>query len=111
MAKQLESYVEGRWVQGSGEGTPIINPTTEGMIAETSTAGIDFEAALQHARQGGAALRQMTFAERGTLLGDLAKAIHEYRAELVLQGPWPSTERSARSSVIVECLLMVIWSN
>ncbi len=43
MAKQLESYVEGRWVQGSGEGTPIINPTTEGMIAETSTAGIDFE--------------------------------------------------------------------
>ncbi|MDP6930714.1 MAG: 3,4-dehydroadipyl-CoA semialdehyde dehydrogenase [Planctomycetota bacterium] len=83
MAKQLESYVEGRWVQGSGEGTPIINPTTEEMIAETSTAGIDFEAALQHARQGGAALRQMTFAERGTLLGDLAKAIHEYRAELL----------------------------
>ncbi|MBJ95819.1 MAG: aldehyde dehydrogenase [Rickettsiales bacterium] len=81
--KQLKSYVGGAWVTGTGAPRALYNPCTEQVIAETSTDGIDFAAALAYARQGGAALRAMTFAERGRLLGDLANAWHGYRDELL----------------------------
>jgi oxepin-CoA hydrolase/3-oxo-5,6-dehydrosuberyl-CoA semialdehyde dehydrogenase len=70
-------------MDGAGEARPLYNPTTEAVIAETTTQGFDYEAALNYARKSGAALRQMTFAERGALLGALAKALHEYRDELL----------------------------
>ena len=68
MTTRLKSYVEGRWVDGGGEGKPLFNPTTEEVVAESSTRGIDFAAALDYARKGGATLRKMTFEERGELL-------------------------------------------
>jgi len=82
--KTLQSYVEGRWVAGSGQGRPLYNPMTEELIAEASTEGIDMGAAVTYARtRGGAALREMTFADRGRLLGEMAKAIHSIRDELL----------------------------
>ena len=83
MTTRLKSYVEGRWVEGVGEGTPLFNPTTEEVVAECSTQGIDFAAALEYGRKGGAALRKMTFQERGELLLALSNAIYEYRNELL----------------------------
>ncbi len=81
--KQLKSYVSGQWTSGSGTPRPLYNPCTEEVIAETSTEGIDFAAALQFARSAGPALRAMTFAQRGEMLGALASAWHEYRDELL----------------------------
>jgi 3,4-dehydroadipyl-CoA semialdehyde dehydrogenase len=40
----------------------LVNPSTEEPLAEASTEGLDFAAALEHARdRGGPALRAMTF--------------------------------------------------
>ena len=85
--KQLRSYVGGKWVTGTGAPRPLYNPPTEEVIAETSTEGIDFAAALQFARSGGAALRAMTFEQRGEMLGALAKAWYEFRDELLQLSP------------------------
>ena len=81
--KQLQSFVGGKWVSGSGTPRPLYNPTTEEVIAETSTDGIDFQATLEYARSGGAALREMTFEQRGEMLGALAKAWHAHRDDLL----------------------------
>jgi 3,4-dehydroadipyl-CoA semialdehyde dehydrogenase len=84
MTRILRSYVEGKWVEGTGERARLVNPTTEEVLAESSTEGIDFAAALDYARtKGNPALRELTFVERGKLLSGMATAIHEHREELV----------------------------
>ena len=84
MARRLSSYVCGEWVEGTGGFAELVNPTTEEVLAETSTGGVDFGAVLDHARtKGNPALRSMTFAERGAVIGGLSKAIHEHREELI----------------------------
>jgi oxepin-CoA hydrolase/3-oxo-5,6-dehydrosuberyl-CoA semialdehyde dehydrogenase len=82
--KTLKSYVCGRWVEGEGEREKLVNPTTEEVLAEAGSKGVDFEAALEYARErGNPALREMSFASRGRLLGEMSKAIHAHREELV----------------------------
>jgi 3,4-dehydroadipyl-CoA semialdehyde dehydrogenase len=82
--KTLASYINGSWVVGTGPAQTLYNPATEEAIAETSTEGIDFAAAVDYARtRGGPALRALTFAERGKLLQRMAKAIHDAREELL----------------------------
>ncbi len=57
--------------------------TTGEVIAEASSAGIDFAAALDHAREvGGPALRALTFHERAGLLKALAKRLAACKEEL-----------------------------
>ncbi|MCB9730404.1 MAG: 3,4-dehydroadipyl-CoA semialdehyde dehydrogenase [Deltaproteobacteria bacterium] len=82
--QRLESYLGGRWVAGSGDGAVLVNPSTEEPLARTSSEGLDLGAALAHGRQvGGAALRAMTFAERGAMLGALSEAVVAARNELL----------------------------
>lgn len=82
--QQLESYLEGKWVQGSGGEETLVNPATEEALAVTSTEGLDRAAALSWARTtGGPALRKMTFADRAGALKAIAKLIHENRDELL----------------------------
>lgn len=70
---ELESFLEGKWQRGEGLRAKLINPVTEETVATASSAGIDFDAALDYARnKGGAALRALTFAQRGALLGQIA---------------------------------------
>ncbi len=87
MTKILQSYLSGQWVAGTGRTSTLHNPTTGAVVAETSTAGLDFGAALEFARtQGGPALRELSFAQRGELLSAMASALHEHRAELLALG-------------------------
>jgi oxepin-CoA hydrolase/3-oxo-5,6-dehydrosuberyl-CoA semialdehyde dehydrogenase len=80
----LKSYLRGEWVSGKGRATALYNPTTEEAIAEASTEGLDFGAALEHARKvGGPALRAATFAQRGAWLDALSKALHARRDALL----------------------------
>jgi oxepin-CoA hydrolase/3-oxo-5,6-dehydrosuberyl-CoA semialdehyde dehydrogenase len=82
--KRLASYLCGEWQSGQGPFATLVNPATEEPLAETSSAGLDLAAALAHARDvGGPALRALTFAERGGILGALARAIHGGREELI----------------------------
>ena len=80
----LRSHVEDRWFEGKEPFATLVNPATEEPLARTSTAGIDFGRALEHARsRGGPALREMTFAQRGELLRRWSKALHARRDELI----------------------------
>jgi len=79
----LSSFVQDAWVQGQGALAPLFNPATEEELARTGTGGVDFGAALEHARRSGQALRELTFAERGAALRALSKALHAHRDELI----------------------------
>src|SRR5262245_49132204 len=80
----LASHLAGTWSNGSGSRTPLVNPATEEVLAEVSTGGHDLAAAFAHARGAGVReLGALTFAQRGALLGSLAKAIHGAREELI----------------------------
>ena len=74
--KTLQSFVGGRWVDGNGARSTLVNPATEEPLAEVAAAGpSELERALAFARdRGGAALRALTFAERGELLKALSQA-------------------------------------
>lgn len=73
---RLESYLGGEWKAGNGEARPLVNPVTGAKIAEADSSGLDLQAALDHARvAGGAALRNITFAERGALLKSVADVL------------------------------------
>lgn len=80
----LQSYVAGEWVAGSGKKSVLVNPTTEEPLAETSTEGVDFAGAVAFARrEGGNALRALTFAQRGEVLRAMSRVIHANRDALI----------------------------
>jgi oxepin-CoA hydrolase/3-oxo-5,6-dehydrosuberyl-CoA semialdehyde dehydrogenase len=70
---KLENYVLGNWIKGDGEGQPLYNAVNGQIIANATTKGLDFASILDYGRQkGSAALRKMTFQERGRMLKALA---------------------------------------
>lgn len=80
----IESFVAGRWIAGRGPGQPLIDPTTGVELARASTDGIDFAAALAHARDvGGPALRRLSYGERAQLLRAVADCLAARRADYV----------------------------
>ena len=84
MTRTLRSYLCDGWVVGEGRAATLVDATTEAPLATSSTAGLDFGAALAHGRTvGGPALRALTFAERGAILRQLSEAIVGARKELL----------------------------
>ena len=80
----LRSFVAGRWHEATDGFSSLYDPSTEAEIARASSAGIDFGAALDHARQvGGPALRAMSINERGEMLLAASKALQAIRDELI----------------------------
>ena len=81
---ELASFISGSWQKGSGKKSELVNPSTEEVIATTSTEGLDFAAALSFARTtGGPNLRAMSFVQRGEMLRAMSRAIHAKRDELI----------------------------
>ena len=84
MSAKLKSFVGGKWQVGSGRSVTLLNPATEEPLAETSTGGIDFAAALEFARKvGGPTLRSLSFAERAEKLQALYEALFAHREEFI----------------------------
>jgi len=82
--RTLKSFVCGAWHEARDGFVTLVDPATEQPVARASSAGIDFAAALAHARDvGGPALRDRTLAERGALLKAMSKALYERRDELL----------------------------
>ena len=78
----LRSYVGGRWY-APDSGTPVYDAVTGETVAEVSSAGIDFGAALDYGRAtGGPALRELTFHERAALAKAAGGLLREHRDEL-----------------------------
>ena len=79
---KLPNYVSGQWKEGAGAGEPLFDPVTGDELGRTSSQGVDWRAALDHARsQGGPALRQATYRERADLLAKIADALTANRDE------------------------------
>lgn len=71
--KTVENYILGRWEQGSGVEYTARHAITGEALYEVSSKGLDYAAVLDYGRTvGGAALRKMTFQERGRMLKALA---------------------------------------
>src|SRR5271157_6334981 len=79
---KLQSYVGGEWRGGRDLGVPLRDASTGELVAEVSSGGIDFGAALSYAREtGGPPLRAMTFHERASALRALAKRLLDFKDE------------------------------
>ncbi len=82
---QLQSYVSDSWQSGEGVPRDLVNPSTNETIAQTSTQGLDFKAAMTYARDvGGPALRALSYEERGSLLKQMSRAIYAERERLLI---------------------------
>ncbi|MBM4342052.1 MAG: 3,4-dehydroadipyl-CoA semialdehyde dehydrogenase [Deltaproteobacteria bacterium] len=82
--QQLKSFLCGRWQSGADPQTVLHDATTGAAIAQTSSRGLDLGAALRHGRAvGGPALRQLSFAQRGEILGQLASVLVTHRDHLL----------------------------
>jgi oxepin-CoA hydrolase/3-oxo-5,6-dehydrosuberyl-CoA semialdehyde dehydrogenase len=80
----LQSYVQGRWVAGTGDPKTLHDPATEAVLGDVRPGGVDFAGVHAHARTvGGPALRALTFPQRGELLKALSAKLHEHRDELL----------------------------
>lgn len=77
---RLANYVSGEWVEGKGDGTALIDPSTGEELVRASSDGIDLAAALDFARTtGGPALRSMSYGERAAALRAVADVLAEHR--------------------------------
>ncbi len=77
---KLAHYIEGKWTPHDGEGLPQYNAITGELIGTCSTDGLDYAAIMNYGRKvGGAALRKMTFRERGVMLKKLALHLNDIR--------------------------------
>ncbi len=82
--KTLTSFVAGRWHAGDRDFQTLVDPSTEEPLAQASSAGVDFAAAVDWARRtGGPALAELTFAQRGEILKAASKRLREHRDELL----------------------------
>ena len=78
----VRSYVAGHWV-APDSGTPVYDAVTGEPVAEVSSKGIDFGAALAYGRQvGGPALRALTFHERAELAKGTGQLLRKHRDAL-----------------------------
>jgi len=69
---KTQHYVTGQWLDGKGEGTPILDSVTGEHFTSVTTEGLDVPSILQYGRDKGEVLRKMTFQERGNMLKKLA---------------------------------------
>ena len=70
---KLANYINGRWIEGDGDGQTLFNAVNGRPVGEATTQGLDFKAMIEYGRAvGSPALRKMTFHERGRMLRALA---------------------------------------
>ena len=70
---KLQNYINGSWIEGEGDGTPMFDAITGEIIAFSSTEGLDIAKVLEYGRtKGSEKIRKMTFQERGNMLKSLA---------------------------------------
>ena len=79
---KLNSYASGEWFQSERDFVPLRNAVNGELLAESSSAGLDFKSMLEYGRKrGGPALRKLTFHQRANLLKALAKHLDQHKEE------------------------------
>ena len=82
--EKLKNYVGGRWVEGSGSGVELSSAYDGTPVALSDTQDLDWGDIFEYGRNKGAALRGMTFHQRGRCLKALALHLME-KKELFYQ--------------------------
>jgi len=83
MNTKLGNLIQGKWVEGDGDGKLLTHAVNGEPIALITSSGLEFGEILKYARTtGGENLRKLTFHERGEMLKELAKYLMEHKAEL-----------------------------
>ncbi len=76
----LPNYLGGQWHSGTGTGTALLDPVTGAQLVRVDATGLDLAAGFAFAReQGGAALRALTYQQRGALLAAVLKVLQANR--------------------------------
>ena len=92
-----QSYIQGKWTKGKGEGLPIYDSITGEQFTSINVEGFNIPEVLAYGREKGDILRKMTFQERGNMLKSLAfylqkkkKAFYElsYRTGATKMDSW-----------------------
>ncbi|MET0520092.1 MAG: 3,4-dehydroadipyl-CoA semialdehyde dehydrogenase [Burkholderiaceae bacterium] len=80
MAILLPNQVGGRWISGTGAGTPLIDPVLGDELVRVDATGLDLAGAFQFAReQGGQALRALSYRQRAALLAQVQQLLQSKR--------------------------------
>ena len=80
MSELLLNHLAGRWIAGTGAGTPLFDPVLGNELARVDATGLELDAGFDFAReQGGAALRAMTYRQRAALLGAVQQVLQSRR--------------------------------
>jgi len=80
MTQLLANYWAGRWQTGTGSGTPLVDPVLGTELVRVDSHGLDLSAGFTFARDvGGAALRAMTYAQRGAMLAAAVQVLQSHR--------------------------------
>ncbi len=80
MTELLPNFLAGRWQAGSGPGTALRDPVLGDELVRVDATGLDLAAGFDFAREtGGAALRAMTYRERGAMLAAVGKLLQGQR--------------------------------
>jgi oxepin-CoA hydrolase/3-oxo-5,6-dehydrosuberyl-CoA semialdehyde dehydrogenase len=79
---KLQSYACGRWYEAPGGFTDIHSAIDGRVIAQASSAGLDFRAMTRYAREiGGPNLRALTFHDRATMLKGVATFLNDRKQQ------------------------------
>lgn len=81
MMQKTQHYVQGIWLDGQGDGTPILDSVTGEHFTNVTTEGLDIANILQYGRDKGQTLRKMTFQERGNMIKRLAMYLTKRKAD------------------------------
>ena len=80
MTELLANHIAGRWQNGSGQGTTLLDPVLGTALVRVDDTGLDLPAAFAFAREtGGKALRALSYAQRAKLLADVAAVLQAHR--------------------------------
>jgi 3,4-dehydroadipyl-CoA semialdehyde dehydrogenase len=80
MTELLSNHLAGRWQAGRGTGTPLVDPVLGTELVRVDATGLDLPAGFAYARTtGAAALRALTYRQRGDLLAQVVKVLQANR--------------------------------
>ena len=82
MSELLPNYLQGQWQTGASDGTALFDPVLGDELVRVDAGGLDLAAGFEFARdRGGAALRALTYRERGALIRAIIEVLQGNRAD------------------------------
>jgi acyl-CoA reductase-like NAD-dependent aldehyde dehydrogenase len=101
-------FIDGSWVEPAKGGYAVVNPATEGVVAEAPEAGVDqVQDAVAAARAAFPAWAHRPASERAEILDRLADAFERRIPDLVplVQAETGATMRVARTLQVTQCAI------